>query len=693
MYVEASITYVNFEEKRGRTMRKKIVIIMILIGVLIITLMTFVMANFNERLMIDSALKNNEDIAHVIAVTMDKYLNEISKTAKTLASSPVIRDTLLESNSRLESLSNDYRNDLIDDLNNKWIDTDDINDPFIQNYLSNPVAAYLKYQQEIIPDYYGEIFLTNKYGELVATTGKLSTLAHGHKYWWTASYNDGVGRVFFDDRGFDTSVDGYVLGVVVPVYDSNDNIIGILKSNINITDLFDHIINEYSALFESGTIRIARTNGLVVFEPNQIPLSTTLDEVVISKIKDKETSEIIKNGRNEDVLLNIASITNTEGSIEIGFGGSYESIDHIQGNSGESWVVVLIMPKTIISEQMRAIMQQFIIVGIILLAIELILIFVFARRITKPIVELVNVTKDINHGNLDKQINISSKDEIGELVESFKNMIIRIKDTMASRDELVKEIIKREKLEKANLKMEAKLRQQQRLESIGTLASGVAHEINNPLNGILNYSQLILDESKKGSDTNEFAKEIIDETNRIVDIVKNLIQFSVQEKQGFSKTNINDLIDKTVSLIKTLIKQDQIDIQINIQKGLPDITCRSRQIQQVLMHLLTNARDALNQKYEGYDINKKLKLTCEKIKKEEKDWIRITVEDCGSGISKDAQNKILDPFFTTKGRAEGTGLGLYVSYGIVKEHNGELTFETKEGQCTKFYLDLPVDND
>lgn len=465
MYVEISIAYVNFEEERGRILRKKIVIIMILIGALIISVMTFIVANFNERLMTDNALKNNEEIAHVIVVTMDNYLNEISKTAKTLASSPVIRETLLESNSRLESLSIDDRNNVIGDLNNKWIDTDDINDPFIQNYLSNPVAAHLKYQQEIILNYYGEIFLTNKYGELVASTGKLSTLAHAHKYWWIASYNDGVGRVFFDDRGFDTSVDGYVLGVVVPVYDSNNNIIGILKSNINIIDLFDHIFKEYSDLFESGTVRIARTNGLVVFEPNQIPLSTTLDEVFISKIKDEETSVVIKDGRGDDVLLNIASINNTEGSSEIGFGGSHESIDHIQGNTGESWVVVLTMPKTVISEQMRAIIQQFIIVGIILLAIELILIFVFARRITKPIVELVNVTKDINHGNLDKQINISSKDEIGELVESFKNMIIRIKDTMASRDELVKEIKEREKLGKINLTMQAKIREQQKLEA------------------------------------------------------------------------------------------------------------------------------------------------------------------------------------------------------------------------------------
>jgi len=110
------------------------------------------------------------------------------------------------------------------------------------------------------------------------------------------------------------------------------------------------------------------------------------------------------------------------------------------------------------------------------------------------------------------------------------------------------------------------------------------------------------------------------------------------------------------------------------------------------MNLLTNARDSLNQRYKGYHENKTVKLTCEQFNKQERKLIRITVEDHGDGIPERVHAKIFNPFFTTKSRDEGTGLGLAISHGIVKEHHGELTFETEEGSYTRFYLDLPVDN-
>jgi PAS domain S-box-containing protein len=253
------------------------------------------------------------------------------------------------------------------------------------------------------------------------------------------------------------------------------------------------------------------------------------------------------------------------------------------------------------------------------------------------------------------------------------------------------DISNRVKIEEEKTVMEAHLRNQQKLESIGTLAGGVAHEINNPINGIMNYSQLIKDDIK-ADEVAEYAAEIIYETKRVSEIVKNLLEFSRQEKQTFSKARISDILNNTLSLINTIIKQDQIDIQINIPKDLPDIKCRSQQIQQILMNLFTNARDALNKRYKGYDENKILKFSCKAIEKESKEFVRITVEDHGSGIEESIQDKIFDPFFTTKRRDEGTGLGLAISYGITKEHHGELTYETKKGEFTRFNLDLPVNN-
>ena len=168
----------------------------------------------------------------------------------------------------------------------------------------------------------------------------------------------------------------------------------------------------------------------------------------------------------------------------------------------------------------------------------------------------------------------------------------------------VQDITDKKKLEDRKLIIESKLRNQQKLESIGTLAGGVAHEINNPINGVMNYGQLILD-CEPDDEIKQYAQEIIKESDRISAIVSNLLQFSRHETTTVSPCRIEDVINDTVMLIKTLIKNDQIDLDVSIAKDLPDVKCISQQIQQVIMNLLTNARDELNDKYEGYHEDKK----------------------------------------------------------------------------------------
>jgi signal transduction histidine kinase len=124
---------------------------------------------------------------------------------------------------------------------------------------------------------------------------------------------------------------------------------------------------------------------------------------------------------------------------------------------------------------------------------------------------------------------------------------------------------------------------------------------------------------------------------------------------------------------------------------LPEIKCRSQQIQQVLMNLLTNARDTLNQRYPGHHEGKVIGITCQSFARENRAWVRITVEDHGMGIPAEVQGRIFDPFFSTKSRHEGTGLGLAISHGIVKDHHGALWFETEPGQWSRFHVELPVD--
>ncbi len=256
----------------------------------------------------------------------------------------------------------------------------------------------------------------------------------------------------------------------------------------------------------------------------------------------------------------------------------------------------------------------------------------------------------------------------------------------------IEDITDRKRLEQERIDLEAHLRQQQKLEAIGTLASGVAHEINNPITGIMNYAQLIADTAASGSQAGEYAQEIIQETERVTTIVRNLLQFARQEKQAHSPARIQDIVEQTLSLLRAVLRRDQITLTVDVPEGLPSVKCRSQQIQQVLMNLLTNARDALNAKYPGYHEAKTLAVRAAPIEREGRPWLRLTVADQGNGIPPEIQDRIFDPFFTTKPRDKGTGLGLSISHGIVKDHNGVLHFETEVGIGTQFHLDLPVDN-
>ena len=259
--------------------------------------------------------------------------------------------------------------------------------------------------------------------------------------------------------------------------------------------------------------------------------------------------------------------------------------------------------------------------------------------------------------------------------------------------ELKKEVEEKKNLLEEKHQIEAKMIQQQKLESIGILAGGVAHEINNPINGIMNYAQLIKEAESCSEEVIEFSDAITRETERIAVIVRNLLQFARADQQSkLEKTNVYEMIEYVMSLIKTYSKRSQAELRVEIAENLPDISCRRGEIEQVLMNLLTNACDALNEKYPGYDENKMIKLKVEKAIDEKDEILRIVVKDSGPGIKEKNRDSIFEPFFTTKDRTKGTGLGLSISHGIIDAHHGKLYFKTKEDEYTEFYIELPVEN-
>jgi|GEM_PF-6100951 len=252
------------------------------------------------------------------------------------------------------------------------------------------------------------------------------------------------------------------------------------------------------------------------------------------------------------------------------------------------------------------------------------------------------------------------------------------------------DITKRINLEQKNIQIEARLRNQQRLEAVGTLSSGVAHEVNNPLNGIMNYGQLILDSQCELPNVRRYATEIISETERISDIIQNLLHYSRQEKQILSVDYAHDILEHTLMLIRTMIRKDSIELVIDEADQPLPLRCHRQKVQQVLINLIINAKDALNTRYPLPHADKIIRLSTSDQVIDNIPYVRFTVEDHGEGIPEDAQDRVFEPFFSTKPKESGTGLGLYVCYGIIKEHNGRISFESKQNQYTRFHVDLPA---
>ena len=205
----------------------------------------------------------------------------------------------------------------------------------------------------------------------------------------------------------------------------------------------------------------------------------------------------------------------------------------------------------------------------------------------------------------------------------------------------------------------------------------------------MNYAQLILDSLTAESPIRFHAEEILRETDRVANIVGSLLTFARQDKQAHSPAAIGDIVESPLRLVRTVLRRDQIILEVNIPPDLPRIKCRSQQIQQVVMNLITNARDALNERFPGADDDKRLVLRASEFERDGRRWIRMTVEDHGAGIPEAVRDRIFEPFFTTKLRDHGTGLGLSISHGIVQDHHGEMHFETEVGRGTRFNVDLP----
>jgi two-component system NtrC family sensor kinase len=297
--------------------------------------------------------------------------------------------------------------------------------------------------------------------------------------------------------------------------------------------------------------------------------------------------------------------------------------------------------------------------------------YVIASKMSRPVKQLIKASNEVSQGNLSPDIGPISKSELGVLQKTFKEMLTSLQE----RD-------KRQKVES-----ETKLLQSEKQASIGKLAGGVAHEINNPLTGIFTFTHMLLRRQDIPEDVRADLETIGQETERVRKIVKGLLDFSRQTELDREPTDVNRLIRFTLSLVENQALIKGVSLNFEPGEGLPTITLDRNQMQSVLLNIIINALDAT-------DPGGSIAVTSGigvSTSHPGQNGIEILCMDTGCGIPPENLNKLFDPFFTTKEVGHGTGLGLSVSYGIVERHGGTMWVQSKVGKGSTFKVWLPTD--
>ena len=240
------------------------------------------------------------------------------------------------------------------------------------------------------------------------------------------------------------------------------------------------------------------------------------------------------------------------------------------------------------------------------------------------------------------------------------------------------------------VKLEEMMIHNEKMHSVGILAAGVAHEINNPTTGIINLSQIIMNDSPKKSEEYDIALRIEQEGERIASIVSSLLSFSSKAPQKKISVNIQEILEETFALTGMQLRNEGIKLSNEIAEDLPLVRVDPQQIQQVFLNIINNSQFALNNKFSGKHEEKVIQIQSNIIKTEAGLYLRTIFTDHGTGIPNALLHKTTDPFFTTKPPGVGTGLGLSISSNIIKNHKGVLKIESRENDYTKVVIDLPL---
>jgi two-component system, NtrC family, sensor kinase len=318
-----------------------------------------------------------------------------------------------------------------------------------------------------------------------------------------------------------------------------------------------------------------------------------------------------------------------------------------------------------VDRDMQSSQRRLLLFGIVAIGAVSLMIYLLVNRIVlKPLNAIVAATRKVAAGDLHYMIALPKRDEIGMLAGSFNEMTKKLSDA------------------------QRQVYQSQKLAAVGQLAAGVAHEINNPLTGVLSYSSFLL---KRAAEMPEFKDDldvIVRETQRCRGIVKGLLDFARQSPPEKHPSDINEVVERAIRIVQAQLAARRVDVQKHLCADLPLVNADANQIQQIIVNLLLNANDAIGEGGGTVTLVTDVKANGGTAQSPAT-AVEISVRDTGCGIPTAHLERLFEPFFSTKG-GKGTGLGLAVAWGIVEKHNGRIDVESEVGTGTTFRVLLPL---
>jgi two-component system NtrC family sensor kinase len=469
------------------------------------------------------------------------------------------------------------------------------------------------------------------------------------------------------------ATEGLMLKAAAPLYDENRAIIGSLYGGV-LLNRDSTIVDRIKELVFKGEKYNGTEIGTATIFQHDLRISTNVqgdhgERAIGTRVSQEVSQAVLKEGRT---WIDRAFVVNDW------YLAAYEPIRNIdQEVIGILYVGMLEKPYI---DLRNRVMATFAGMAALCVVILLILLFFITSTFIRPLQAMVEATGTIARGDLNHQVEVTYQDEVGQLAEAFNQMTTELNKANAKLLQWGKTLEKRvDERTRELVTMQNSLIQSEKLASLGKMAAGVAHEINNPLTSILINAHLLMEKTDRKSESYENLDMIAEETTRCGQIVKGLLEFSRQSPPQKNIVSINDILIHTMNILKNQAVFQNITIQQNLAPDLPAVEVDPDKMKQVFWNLMINAAEAMP---EGGTLSVVSRLS------ESDGRLEIRFADTGTGIPDAYLPKLFDPFFTTK--KGGTGLGLAVIYGIAKQHGGTIEVKSQQGQGSVFTVRLPL---